>query len=67
MPPKATMTLLAEVASGETDWADIFFLVGLILFLIAGFLLYPRPSNPPIGHSVLALGLAAVALGFLLL
>jgi hypothetical protein len=61
------MTLLADISSGNTEFADIMFLVGFILFLIAAFLLYPRPTNPPIGHSVLALGLAAVALGYLVL
>ena len=63
------MTLLADIASGETDWADILFLVGFILFLIAAFLLYPLPQSnrPAVGHTALSLGLAAVALGWLVL
>ena len=59
--------LMADISSGNTGFADVMFLVGFILFLIAAFILYPRPGNPPVGHSVLALGLAAVALGWLVL
>jgi hypothetical protein len=61
------MNLLADISTGNTGFADVMFLVGFILFVIAAVILYPRPSNPPIGHSVLALGLAAVALGWLVL
>lgn len=62
------MTLLADISTGNTGFADVMFLVGLILFLIAAVLLYPRPSNvPAVGHTVAALGLAAVAIGWLVL
>jgi hypothetical protein len=61
------MHLFADISSGNTGFADIMFLVGLILFLIAAILLYPRPTNPPLGHTAMALGLAAVALGWLVL
>jgi uncharacterized membrane protein len=62
--------LLADISSGNTGFADVMFLVGLILFLLAAVLLYPRqppPSVPAVGHTVAALGLAAVALGWLVL
>jgi uncharacterized membrane protein len=59
--------MLADISSGNTEFADIMFLVGFILFLVAAVLLYPRPTNPPFGHTVAALGLAAVALGWLVL
>lgn len=62
------MTLLADISTGNTGFADVMFLVGLILFLIAAVLCYPRPSTvPAVGHTVAALGLAAVALGWLVL
>jgi fucose permease len=61
------MNLIADISSGNTAFADVCFLIGLILFLIAAVLFYPRPSNPPYGHVVTALGLAAVALGWLVL
>jgi uncharacterized membrane protein len=61
------MMMLADISSGNTGFADVMFLVGFILFVIAALLLYPRPGTPPGGHTVLALGLAAVALGWLVL
>lgn len=61
-----TMTaLLSDISTGNTGFADIMFLVGFILFLLAAFLFYPRPSVPWFAHTVLCLGLAAVALGWL--
>jgi hypothetical protein len=60
--------ILADISSGNTGFADIMFLVGFILFLLAAILFYPRPENkPPYGHVVLALGLAAISLGWLVL
>jgi hypothetical protein len=59
------MSVLADISTGNTGFADVMFLVGFILFLIAAVLLYPRPSTPAFGHTVAALGLAAVALGLL--
>jgi uncharacterized membrane protein len=59
--------MIADISSGNTGFADVMFLVGFILFLIAAILLYPRPAFPALGHSVMALGLAAVALGWLVL
>lgn len=61
--------MLAEgISSGNVTLADVLFLVGFILFLIAAILYYPRtPSSPPYGGVALCLGLAAVALGLLVL
>jgi len=61
------VSLLADISSGNTGFADIMFLVGFILFIIAAFLLFPSARNWAFGHSVAALGLAAVALGWLVL
>lgn len=64
------MNILADISQGNTGFADVMFLVGFILFLLAALILYPRtppPNVPAIGHTVLALGLAAVALGWLVL
>jgi hypothetical protein len=62
--------MLADIAHGNVGFADVCFLVGLVLFLVAALLLHPRPSAgayPVTGHSVACLGLAAVALGLLVL
>jgi len=60
--------MLADIAHGNVTAADICFLVAVILFVIAGFLYWPRnPSSPPYHGVTLSFGLAAVALGLLLL
>jgi hypothetical protein len=60
--------MLADIATGNTGFADVMFLVAFILFLLAAILLYPRgPENPPYGTVVATLGLAAFALGWLVL
>lgn len=62
------MTILADISSGHTGFADIMFLVGFILFLLAAWFLSPKPPSDSVhGHAILALGLAAVALGWLVL
>jgi hypothetical protein len=63
------MAVIADISSGNTGFADVCFLIGMILFLVAALLLHPRPntSYPVHGHTVVALGLAAVALGWLVL
>jgi len=58
------MALLADIASGNTNWADILFLVALILFLIAGFIAYQAQA---IWVSVFCLGLAALSGAWLVL
>ena len=60
--------LLADISTGNTGFADVMFLVGFILFLIAAALYWPRPSSDQIyGGVALALGSAAIALGWLVL
>jgi hypothetical protein len=61
------MTLLADIASGNTDWADIFFLVAVILFFLAA-LAHFRPGEPwPYYGGIIAAGLGFVALGLMVL
>jgi len=60
------MKILAELASGNTDWADVFFLVAVILFfLIALMHFWGRTID--FYWNLLALGLGFVALGLLVL
>jgi hypothetical protein len=63
------MTMLAEISSGNTDTADILFLVGFILFVIAFLATLPtfQPGAGAWWKSLLAAGLACVAMGWLLL
>lgn len=56
--------MLADIATGKTGFADIMFLVAFILFLLAGGVAYWAKA---FWATVVCLGLAAVALGFLVL
>jgi hypothetical protein len=61
--------LLADISQGNTGFADVCFLVALILFLIAGLSVF-RPLGEPsraVWTPIVCLGLAALALGFLVL
>lgn len=61
--------LLADIATGNTGFADIMFLVAFILFLIAGLSVF-RPAREGgwvLWTPIICLGLAAVALGLLVL
>jgi uncharacterized membrane protein YtjA (UPF0391 family) len=58
------IAMIADISSGNTGFADIMFLVALILFLIAGFVAFQVQT---FYATVLALGLAAVSLGWLVL
>ena len=60
------MTLLADIASGNTDWADIFFLVAVILFFLIA-LTHFLGRTIDYGWNLLAVGLGFVALGLLVL
>jgi hypothetical protein len=61
--------VIADVASGNTGLADILFLVGFILFVIAAVAeVIARPSPPsPWWRLLVAAGLACVSLGWLVL
>jgi len=62
------MSMIADIASGNTDWADIFFLIAVILFVIGAVVAYrPMVNERPLWATVVALGLAFVALAWLLL
>lgn len=56
--------MLADIANGNTGFADIMFLVALILFLIGGVIAFQVKT---LYAAVIALGLAAVSLGWLVL
>jgi hypothetical protein len=56
--------MLADIASGEVDWADVLFLVAFILFVIVTIMAVMRRAFEP---ALLAAGLACVALAWLLL
>ena len=56
--------MIADIASGNTGFADIMFLVALIIFLVGGFLAYQANA---LWATVVSLGLAAVSLGWLVL
>ena len=62
--------MLATIMSGEVDTADVFFLVGLILFLVAGVLSlvrHPPDWHPGIVPALGYFGLACVAFAWLAL
>ncbi|HEX5015987.1 MAG TPA: hypothetical protein VFX15_00200 [Actinomycetes bacterium] len=62
------MSLLADISSGNTGFADVMFLVGFVLFILAAILYIPgNPPKPPYAAMVMCLGLGAVALGWLVL
>ena len=58
--------MIADIASGEVDTADVFFLIAVIVFVIAVIISFVpnlvRYYSPAIGA-----GLAFVALGWLVL
>ena len=62
--------MLADIASGEVDWADALFLIAAVLFFIAALVAIPRP-NPSRAASyystLVGLGLTLVAVAWLLL
>jgi len=60
------MKILADVASGNSDWADIFFLVAVIIFFLIALSHFLRQSID-YGWNLLAVGLGFVALGLLVL
>jgi len=63
--------MLADISSGNTGFADVMFLVGLILFLLALIASFPTVATDPQRswwwRVLVAAGLAAVALAWLVL
>jgi len=58
--------MLADIVTGETAWADIFFLVALILFILGAAVAWSIQPRA-LWATVVAIGLACVAFGWLLL
>lgn len=58
------MAILADISHGHTEFSDVMLLVAMILFLIAGFIAYTANA---LWATVMSLGLAAIALGWLVL
>lgn len=56
--------MLADIVSGKTDLADLCFLVAVILAVVAAAVVY---SGHRLGVPLIAVALAAVALGLLAL
>jgi hypothetical protein len=56
--------ILADIAHGEVDWADVFFLIAVVLF-VAGAIVAVMVKT--FYAAVVAAGLAFVALGLLVL
>lgn len=56
--------MIADIASGETDWADIFFLIAVILFVVAAAVAYGVKT---LWATAVAAGLVFVSLGLLVL
>jgi hypothetical protein len=62
--------LFADVASGETDAADVAYLVATILAVAAAALRFSAPRTEgygSVGGALLCLAVAGIALGLLLL
>ena len=59
--------MIADISSGNTGFADIMFLVAFILFVVATLLRLLKPPSAPYDGVLIAGGLAAIALGWLVL
>lgn len=59
--------LLADISTGNTGFADVMFLVGFILFVVATILRIVKAETWSYDSMLIAAGLAAVALGWLVL
>lgn len=58
------MNVFADIAHGQANWADIFFLVGVILFAIAAVIAFTVKTFYAV---LIAAGLTFVSLAWLLL
>lgn len=59
--------MLAEISSGNTDTADVFFLIAVIVFVIAAIIPWIESITRPIALSLTGLALAFLSLGLLVL
>ena len=58
--------MLADIISGEVDFADIMFLIAAIVFVIAAVLAWTKRPDPTSG-ALVPIGLALLAVGWLVL
>lgn len=56
--------MFADISQGHTGFADIMFLVAMIVFLVAGFIAYQAQA---LWATIICIGLAALSLGWLVL
>lgn len=56
--------MLADIASGNRDASDVLFLIAAVLFVVAAALAWSARALWPV---ITTLGLACVAVGFLIL
>lgn len=61
------MSTLATIFSGETDTADVFYLIGVILAALGGIVHLARPALGSIAAALVAFGIACIGFGLLLL
>lgn len=60
--------MIADIATGETDWADAFFLVAVILFVVGAIGASGKAAIlTGWAVTITCLGFAFLALGFLVL
>jgi hypothetical protein len=59
--------MLADIVSGKTATADVFFLIALIVAVLAVPVALMETLRIPLYRALVALALAFVALGFLVL
>ena len=60
-------TILADIATGNTELADVAFLVAVILGVVSGIAELVVPTMTRVAHALLAFAVALVAFGFLML
>jgi len=59
--------MFADIANGNTEAADIFFLLGTILGVVAAVAYLARPAMAHFGAALLSIAVASIAFAFMLL
>lgn len=59
--------LIGDISSGNTATADVLFLVSLVLFIVGAIAYFATSTVTKFAPVIVALGLGALALGFLVL
>jgi hypothetical protein len=59
--------MIADIASGNTGTADVFFLIAVILFAFGAIIPWITAVTKPVAVSLVAFAAGFVALGFLVL